>query len=160
MKKALALLSVLALGSTYQSDNELRIRPISYNPAEDYLSGDLPQEYFRGLPTNSPKLVYVDDEQYSRPNMVKNWHYPRPPLPMNNPSVTLKPTPVQNQPKIEGDSRENALFKLGEMIQQKPIVKSNMRPVYSGASNHEQPRPDGHPFYHPPHQVNFERQYR
>ena len=161
MKKALVIISALYFASASQydgflsPDNELRIRPISYNPNEEFLSEDLPQEYFKDFPTNFPKLLDVDDEQYARPNMVKNWHYPLPPLPMNNPSVYAR-IPVQNKPKIEKDSGENPLFQLGEIIQQKPVLKSNMGPDNGESGNSS----SGGGLYLPPHHMRAERQHR
>ena len=116
MKKALALISTLAFASAAQSDgflspdNELRLRPISYNPNEDSpLIEDFPTVFPRNLPRDTPRLVYVDDaednEQFARPNIVQNWHYP------------LKPITVQNQPIEKDDSADNSLFNLVGMIQ-------------------------------------------
>ncbi len=61
--------------------------------------------------------------------MVKDWHYPLPPLSMNNPSVLTR-TSVQNQPQIDKDS--------GEIIQQKSVEKSNMGPNNGGSGNSDQ----------------------
>jgi len=112
MKKALAFISALTFASAAQSDgflspdNELRIRPISYNPNED---SPLLEDFPRNFPKDIPRLVYVDDEgdneQYARPNIVQNWHYP------------LKPMTVQNKPIEKDDLADDSLFNLVWIIQ-------------------------------------------
>jgi len=132
MKKALAFISALALGSAAQSDgflsdNELRLRPVSYNPTEDFTPEDFPRKFPRDL----PRVVYADDEQYVSAdddeqytgfNLVQNWHYPLKPIARPIPYVPFKPAPAQNQPQIEEDSADNALFDLGQAIQKSMAV--------------------------------------
>ncbi len=171
MKKALAVLSALALGSAAQSngflahDNELRIRPISYNPTEDLLSEDLPSGSFRVFPTNFPKVVYVDDEQYANFNIAQNWHYPLPPLPMTNPYVP-SPASAEIQAHLveeeEDYSLENLLFDLAQTLQNQREVVQNKQEVRQikvkgpGSSPRLQNDADDRTNVLPPHQPQHE----
>jgi len=136
MKKALALLSALAFASAAQSDgflanNELRIRPISYNPTEDFSLEDFPRVFPKNFPRDLPPLVYVDDEQYANFNLGQNWHYPLPPLPM------MTPAEIQAHIEEDEDSVENALFDLGEILQKSHEVaqtKQEVRQIRVGPS--------------------------
>jgi len=177
MKKALAFISALTFASASQSDNELRLRPVSYNPNEDFPFEDFPQVFPRKFARDLPPVVYADDDElrvrsidfvpeefllngspydeqstqqtqpaqaessddslYTGWNIVQNWHYPLKPIPTTNPFVPFKPVPVQNQPKIEEESVDNALYQLGQLIkqgvevknrEQETVTKSKLRP--------------------------------
>ncbi len=141
MKKALALISALTFASAAKSDgflspdNELRIRPISYNPNEDSpLLEEFPTVFPRNFPRDIPHLVYVDDaeddEQYVGFNMVQNWHYPLKPLPATQPYVpfpTAQPQQTQPQPT---ESNDNSLYTGWNIVQNwhyplKPLPMNN-----------------------------------
>ncbi len=100
MKKALAFLSALALGSSSESDDFLAY----YKPKAQTLP------YRKPYASNT---FFADDEQYAGFNLVKNWHYPLKPLPMNTPVV---PSIAQNEPKFDDEIEEDALFDLGQIL--------------------------------------------
>ena len=114
MKKTLALISALMLSSASESDNELHIRPLDIAPFPTAQSQK----------TQPKATASSDNSLYTGWNIVQNWHYPLKPIPTTNPFVPFKPVPVQNQPKIEEESVDNALYQLGQLIKQGVEVKS------------------------------------
>jgi len=133
------------LGSASQShgflsNNEHRIRPIScirpisYNPAEDFPTENF--EFSRGFPTNFSTLVYADDEQYAKFHLGQNWQDPLPPLPMM--------TPAEIQAHIwEEDSIENVLFDLAQLAKQKPRMREAASKPRRMRSERDDPRSIG-----------------
>ena len=159
MKKALAFLSALTFASASQSDgflsdNELLLRPISYNPVEDFSLEDFPRKSFRGFPANFPTVAYVDDEQYANFNLVQNWHYPLPPLPM------ITPAEIQAHIEEEEDSVENALFDLTQMVKQEPRQRQPTSKPRTRRTQTQKPKHPNltRPFYLPPSSMKTERQ--
>jgi len=110
MKKALAFISALALGSASQHDDDF----LSYR-----------QSSIQSLPYRKPAsrtTFYADDEQYRGWNIVQNWQDPLPPLPM------MTPAEVQAHLEEEG-SIENVLVDLAKIMKEGPKGEPRMDPT-------------------------------
>ncbi len=176
MKKTLTILSAFAFASASESsDNELRLRPVSYNPNEDLPLEDFLQTFPRKFPRDLPPILYADDdelrirsidfvpeefllngfpednEQFARFNLVQNWHYPLKPIQTTQPYV---PIPVENLAKTEEElAAENLLFQLGQLIKQGVEIKKREQ----GTVTKPRMRPESRVFM-PPSSVKKERQ--